>query len=314
VKPCSRVVLDANYFRGAKLEELAPIRERGFRISVAFSALHEAWAAAARADKPNILLGPTRRLRDVVDPDYPIAPNAGDFMRRFAIERRRRDVDPLSGKYRAWATRTWQILSQGVADVADVLRIGRLANTNLDARGATWTGYARRWSNIAPDDPSTDADQLTDAERVELAKYPTVDDQLAFFRSLGPRKTLAQFVRFQTNALTREGFRAGMVRRRLHAFHHVTGLRSWTTASGSTTATANDSEDIGNLMHVAEPAFLLTHDTKLIESVDASGTYQAPWVLRLAEFLRGPLPLGRPWGIGARLQVARFNRSKLSPP
>jgi hypothetical protein len=312
VKPSGRVVLDANYFREAKLEHLAPIRERGFRVSVGFSALQEAWAAAAREDKPGLLLGPTRRLRGIVDPDYPIAPTSGDLLRRFAVERRGRDVDPLSHRYRAWATSTWQTLSQGAVDVADVQRIGRLINAHLDKRGGKWTGYARRWSDIQPDDPNTDADQLTEEERKALAKYSTVDDQLAFFRSLSPGKRLAQYVRFQTKGITEHGLRVRMVRGRLHAFFHVVGLRSWTTASGATTATANDSEDITSLMHIAEPAFLLTHDTKLIESVDASGSYQAPWVLRLQEFLGGPLPLGRPWGIGARLQAAHFRRPAAS--
>ncbi len=48
VKPCGRVVLDANYFRSLKHAHLEPLRARGFRVSVGFSALHEAWAAAAR--------------------------------------------------------------------------------------------------------------------------------------------------------------------------------------------------------------------------------------------------------------------------
>jgi hypothetical protein len=49
-------------------------------------------------------------------------------------------------------------------------------------------------------------------------------------------------------------------------------------------------------MHIAEPAFLLTRDGGLIRAVDESGTYQAPWALRLPEPLDGPLPDGRPWG------------------
>jgi hypothetical protein len=46
--------------------------------------------------------------------------------------------------------------------------------------------------------------------------------------------------------------------------------------TGAQTATENDSEDLVHLMHLAEPAFLLTQDKRLLKSVDASGTYQAP--------------------------------------
>jgi len=98
------------------------------------------------------------------------------------------------------------------------------------------------------------------------------------------------------------------VRRRLHAYIHVIALHLRNTAQRATATAENDSEDILTLMHLAEPAFLLTHDEKLIRAVDACGTYQKPWVLKLSELLGGKLPTGRPWGQNGRRAADVFRR------
>jgi hypothetical protein len=101
-------------------------------------------------------------------------------------------------------------------------------------------------------------------------------------------KRQKRFVSHVTRDLTARGLRAALVRRRLHAYFHVIALHMWNTARGATTAVANDSEDFLSLMHVGEPAFLVTRDHGLIKAVDAPKTYQAPWCERWSNSLGCP--------------------------
>lgn len=305
MKPVRRVVLDTNYFRSLKERDLAPLRERGFLVSVAMSAFYEAWAAAARERKLGLLLGPARALRDIIDPAYPIAPSVGDFLRRFAVVRERQEPGKVTRRYEAWAQVNWQLAANGNVNDTMLASVGLDADAHLTQRGTTWKGYARSWRELA-------IEALSPQERADLnavqAATEKAEREISMFRTLSPRKRQSHFVTHISQDLTARGYRAGMVRQRMHAYYHVIALQMWNTARGSTTATENDSEDLANLMHIAEPAFLLTRDDGLIRAVDESGTYQAPWVLRLEEFLRGSLPVGLPWGGSARSEAARFHR------
>lgn len=53
-------------------------------------------------------------------------------------------------------------------------------------------------------------------------------------------------------------------------------------------------------MHLADDVILVTSDIDLIERVDDSGTFQAPYVRTMGELLTGPVPDGPPWGVSAR--------------
>lgn len=61
-------------------------------------------------------------------------------------------------------------------------------------------------------------------------------------------------------------------------------------------------------MHIGERAVVVTRDEKLLNDVDASWTFQAPWVRTLVEVLTEPLPIGRPWGRTLRAARRRFLR------
>jgi hypothetical protein len=177
---------------------------------------------------------------------------------------------------RNWRERKSARVRQVIARLPQA--VGLEANEYLRDRGQIWMGYAHRWKVPIPDDCPRD-------KRKELeALNAKAQADLDMFDALGPRKRHAKFVAQASEGHDR-GLRSGMVRRRFHAFYNVLAWVMWETARGARTATENDSEDLTNLMHLAEPAFLLTRDRALIESVDESGSYQAPWVLRLEEFL-----------------------------
>ena len=164
--------------------------------------------------------------------------------------------------------------------------IGLEADAYLRRRGKGWQKTASRWPKV---------------DLPEFTRFPE-------------RKQHALFAAHVRTQVARSGFRTELIRRRLHAYIHAMALHLRNTARRATAATENDSEDILTLMHLAEPAFLLTHDDKLIRAVDSSGTYQAPWVLRLSQFLKGNLPTVRPWGPKALSVAAQFRRQACEGP
>ena len=257
----------------------------GLTVSVGMSAFYETWAAAARERNPGLIIGPARALRNVVDPDYPIAPNGGDLLWRFSTGRGP-DTDRVRHPYRDWACLNWGLAATGNVDTAALETIGMEANAYLSKRGAAWQEYASPWS----------------------------PEERKLLKEFGPQQRQARLIAHVTSDLPSRGFRASMVRERLHAFYHVITFHMLSTATGATTASQNDMEDLLSLQHIAEPAYLLTHDEKLIRAVDQSRTYQAPWVLRLHE-IRGPSRAsGRPWGESARAAAKSFSREECSGP
>ena len=280
----NRVVLDTNYFRALRADDLRPLRERGLAVSVGMSAFYEAWAAAARAGNPNLLIGPARALSEIVDPSYPIAANGGELIWRFSKGRRVQERGRVRMPYLTWSLGVWHLAATGNVDEAALRNIGLDVNAYLSAYGRSWQRFACRWS---------------DSER-ELLK------------TFAPRKAQERLVAHFTHPLA-EHHRASLVRRRLDAFYQVTAFLTLNAARGATTPTENDLEDLSGLMHLSESAFLLTHDNPLIRAVDESGTYQRPWVRRLSDF-REPVPPGRPWGQSARLAANGFVRRDCEAP
>jgi hypothetical protein len=282
----NRVVLDTNYFRSLRAEDLRPLRERGLAVSVSTSAFYETWAAAARAGDPKLLIAPAMALSEIVDLNYPIAASGGELMWRFTTTRGPSDGARVRQPYLAWSSRAWHLASTGNVNEASMMTVGLEVDAYLSTYGRSWQAFAIPWPR---------------AEREAILKKHD------------PRKAQERLVAHLTGSLAGDGYRASLVRRRLDAFYQVVAFQTLNAARGATEPTENDLEDIQSLMHLAESAFLLTHDNRFIRAVDESGTYQRPWVLRLSDFRRA-LPPGRPWGRNARLAAARFTRQACEAP
>ncbi len=284
-----RVVLDTNYFRALKEEDLAPVHALGFSISVGMSAFLETLAEAARESKPGKIIGPAKSLSRFIDQTYPIAPNAGDFLWRYSSSRGFGDQNKVHVRYLEQSFMNWWWLAVDTkldVDPKQLRAMGLEADAYLRQRGESWQRSASRWPK----------------------------EELTEFTMFSERKQRALFADAVRKQVARTGTRADLIRRQLHAYVWVAAWHLWQTAKGATTAAENDSEDILSLMHLAEPAFLLTHDEKLIQVVDACRTYQAPWVLSLSQFLAGRLPSGRPWGESARREADVFRRQPCTGP
>jgi hypothetical protein len=68
----------------------------------------------------------------------------------------------------------------------------------------------------------------------------------------------------------------------------------------------NDGADFALMAHVGSGHFVLTNERALVDIVDGSGTYQAPWVRRPDDV--DELPVGHPWGKSAREAARAFKR------
>jgi hypothetical protein len=96
---------------------------------------------------------------------------------------------------------------------------------------------------------------------------------------------------------------------RFDAYAKLAGLhaaRAYGRSKGQYAAsTGNDAIDLNLMQHLGEGVILATKDYNLIESIDASGTRQAPWVRTTGELLFGHAPAGPPWALSARNAKAK---------
>jgi hypothetical protein len=163
-------------------------------------------------------------------------------------------------------------------DVSDnfIAEAGLTIETAAKQRGQEWVETNELAASVPGwNDP--------DVAEEEIARRVAHD----FFERFGPQLSV----------------RGGM-HERFEGFYRSAGLhaaRSRGRAMGRLPkSTENDAEDLQILMHLGEGAFVATNDFRLISHVDASGTFQAPWVRTVEELLTETLPGGLPWGRTAR--------------
>lgn len=87
---------------------------------------------------------------------------------------------------------------------------------------------------------------------------------------------------------------------KLAGFHVARDARTKTEGHSARAPTPNDATDLNLMQHLAEGLIVATGDYRLIESVDASGSVQAPWVRTVGELLSGRAPAGPPWAFSAQ--------------
>lgn len=272
-----RVVLDAMYFRNAKEHELARLRERGLSISVSIATLGEVWANSVRNSKPGLVFKRAQLLGRYLDEEQPIMPVGIDLrtlvqpLRR--LSRRQRDAarstnDRLRG--------LWAAVVAGKVSDDDWRIVGMTAQQEMDR------------------------DELVAKMNEGVGKNPEL-------RGMPASDAVGALLN-----LFEKDLGAASVSERTHAYGRIVAFR----VIRSVTAVPqqhrkfkqNDSEDMQLLMQVAVPAFVATMDGFLLDDVDASGTYQTPWVRRLDDLLTSDLPSCEPWGPAARKAAREFRR------
>jgi hypothetical protein len=297
----TRLVLDANMFRGLSTSALDNLRRRGFVISVSETAIAETWArsvkeyrtgAMSRGKARGLLFKRSRNLREFIDAEYPVAVVGPDAIERiWQTMNGGLDLSSPSGKAVSWLKWHWSNLTGvGYTDekwLAAGLAHGRVLEELDEFFAANLVREKDMLARLPP--------QQRDATRTAWAALS--DEQKV--------ANLNAYARRHTKPYPPE--RAEELAERIDAMLRSGVWRIFLASSGRQMPKENDGPDLRLLVHIGEGAILLTHDKALIKTVDACGTHQAPGV-RSLEDLEEPLPEGPPWGESARASARMFRR------
>ncbi|WP_411280191.1 hypothetical protein [Gemmatimonas sp.] len=266
------VALDANHMRGAPVSMLIELRDRGVRLCVTALTLQELWARAQRDNTRTAFDRRIAKLAELLDPAAPLLA-AGSVLMHGVNE----DSAAVWEEMATHGRELWSIWSK--------------AATMSDAE---WKRYA--------DASEQGINEIADPH---VAYYKQTRETIRRLRREGRLTTTAQrfradlFEQFQSTGTARAATR-------LDAYHRVAALRAarFAFSNDHGDPDPNDVEDEAMLQQLARPVFVATDDRRLIADVDGSGSTEAPWVRRLADFFGDDLPSGTPWDS----PVATFTR------
>jgi hypothetical protein len=162
---------------------------------------------------------------------------------------------------------------------------------------------ARSWVAVSAEQEKR---ARTEERRRKLQERNRRNDRL--LRDADPKRLWKAMWRYLINFHPLPGMQPPPAAERFNAYMRVMGGYLLRTGRGGSTASENDAQDVLQLQHVGEGAIFVTREQKILELVDRSGTFQAPWVRTLVEVLTERLPRGMPWGRHARRLRAMFRR------
>jgi hypothetical protein len=280
----ARLVLDMNVYGYGPIAELERLALRGLSISVSEIAFTEAWAKSVREFCTGMprerargkLFGRTMSLSPYVDAQHPVALGAGGITHRIAAVTAGRPPIPEVGQREAMLDTMWRTVAGRECDDALWIETGRIAEEWL-----TWR------------------DKALDLVVKTVREQPTPEG----WKNLTEAEQLA-IMRASAGAFW--GFTPAMTER-LDAHLCTVAYRMLQGHGGARMPQKdNDGADLHLTQHIADDCILVTGDEKVIDIVDRSGTYQAPWVRRLNDLEN--LPEGPPWGESARKRADLFMR------
>lgn len=271
-----RLVLDSCCVRGVSREHLAELRALGFRISISMLALSEVWARAARTLKISELQARCQNLAGFVDEKDPIIPTGTDLLGRLGgrvVTPPFRQPDPAFQKK---SVEVWRLLSHGQLTEDALRKIGMESDREINDLADGWLDTGRGFE-------------------------PTLREQV---RALPEAQAVKHVATWFINTWGKGmSIRHGR-QERLHGYFRLVALYAVRAATGAHTTTANDAEDVQLMMHLADDVLVVTADHKLIQRVDETATFQAPYITTVGELLARGAPQGPPWGRSARKAVA----------
>jgi hypothetical protein len=280
----ARLVLDTNVYGYSPIAELERLALRGLSISVSEVAFTEAWAKSVRefhAGMPRErargkLFGRTRSLAPYVDAQRPVALGAGGITHRIAAVTAGRPPIPEVGQREAMLNTMWRTVAGGDCDDALWIETGRIAEEWL-----TWRDKALDLvvKTVREQPIPQGWENVTEAEQLAIMRAST-----AAFCGFTP----AMSERLDAHLCT-------------IVYRMLQGRRGARMPQRD-----NDGADLHLTQHIADDCVLVTGDERLIDIVDRSRTYQAPWVRRLNDLEN--LPEGPPWGESARKHADSFVR------
>jgi len=272
-----RIVFDTMYVRNVSEHDLATLRNRGFLLSISIATLQEVWARSVLDNNRGLLFTRSKKLDKYLDQELPLTPIGAELKRVVRLAHR-----PSVARRRAASVH------------ADTLRALWRAVVEEHVPEDQWLGTGQAAQQAMNDDewPA----HVNDV----IGAHPEL-------RTMSEREA-AQSLRglLANDSVLRR------LEKRCNAHGSVFALRIIKAAKSKKEEfrrlNTNDSQDTQLLMQVALPAFVATDDRRLLQDVDASGTYQAPWVRTLKDLLTGELPACLPWGPDAKKVARSFRR------
>lgn len=274
--------LDTNVAQGTSIALLEELHRRGWRLRVSDIALME--LVAHLPEDATRILPRLARLTPLLDPGERIAPTHMVLIDKLGG---RLDGVRVEGQYDLWkrvrgATLDEPLLLEDLdpAALADIRalvaeREGDFSSTLMLARSIAEDG-ARDVSDLAC--------EVAEASRLPVRIDGGADERMHLYNAL----------------IGLHGARAA--------------LFDWSKKRGKAPRfDPNSTHDTNVAQHLAEGGFVITDDRRyIVDDVDPSGSFQGPWVRTPWEILVSELPVGLPWGDGARRSFARHQRRTMA--
>jgi hypothetical protein len=274
---------------------------RGFRLRIAQTALLE-WNAAcvrqwegengSRQEARKKFFGRAKSIASFLDHESPIAMDGGALTARIVAE-----VDgeqPHQGVERTEhnLTSLWREIV-GVEMTDEEFRdAGRKADEFLASLDEGLIRLARREEELRQNAPPPGMDSAQLA-----ADYATYDTLAESAKLDGLRRHCVTTWEFSP-----------AVAERFDGHICTTAYRLHMAARGARLPKKNDGADASLTLHLGAGCILLTDERKLVDIVDESGTFQAPWVRQSHDL--DDLPQIPAWGEQARNVVRAFRRKR----
>lgn len=273
------LVLDTSCVRGTSRGALQLLKQRGFQLHVSGIALLEMTVHFTGTDeyaiKQQERLRPRMRfLTELCGGVVPLAASHGPLLRKLG-GRLRGQEDLTFEEWNERAQATWREFAALPNNPTPGVAFGEGSAQYVEETG---DDYLSTMGAAAALGEATEMDLLIFKKLYPFA--PSIADDM----DMAPNSPPA-----------RELFDAYLRTQMLHA------MRASARASGKMRAAeANDAMDLNMLQHLADGLLLITKDYLLIETVDESESFQAPWVRTVGEVLLGHYPQGLPRGDSAR--------------
>jgi hypothetical protein len=281
---CKTVILDTQNVRGAPVDLLKRLAERGFQLHVSTISFEELWAQAVRQDKLGLLVGRVRAIAQHIEPREPIKTAGVSLVRRLGGTVRGALIPAEAGDSEKLRD-LWRAIADNRISDNTIRKAGRQIEEDALLRADSW---------FTTNQAAAAVEEWSGTEHSEDEIVRKVSHR--FFEMFGRDLSIHRVMHERFNGYYRAA-----------ALHAARSKERVTGKHGK--LNENDAEDLQLLMHLAEGAFLGTFDLNLIEHVDASASFQAPWVRTLGELLSADLPVGLPWGKSAR-RIARAHRAR----
>jgi len=263
---CNFVVLDANCVRYSPVAELEAIKRRGFRLSASIEGVREVWSKSLRQNKHEPFARRVAHLAPLLDTESPLAFVSTRLVVQIGSappsvkENERRERESIVN---GWRTALQNPLSS---------ETWRTVGAELDAElRSSEQGWVRDLGLHMPR-----LRRLKETIRARGGSPPESDVLIDALLEGAPATT------------------SPPLRQRMEAY--VAYMLDKLNVAETEAVEENDYCDSRHLQHIAWPAFLMTTDLRLIETLERCCPIQRAWVRTPVEFAEDRIPRCLPWG------------------